>query len=207
MKRHVENAKQSPAKKECLTGENMWFGPKNTFLSTFYMHPLDMKDDERYFSVEHFYQCEKYNHGMQFPNPETREYYQLLRACDTNMKAVALGCMKKHRFSSTWYVSKTHKHLGTIDECIDRYRGKVSRVEHWHSRNVEVMTRAQRRKFSQPKLAKLLKSTVGHSLRYMQPSGEFWSYASRAGEDVPRTGENMLGSILESIREEIGKKK
>lgn len=162
------------------------------FLSTFYPCELEI-DGQRYHSVEHYYQCEKFHHTEEPPDAATQAYYALLLACDTNMKAVCLGCRQAHRFAGGWYVTRQLRERGSIRALVDQYRHTAQRVPEWHAKNRAVMRRANEIKFRDPVLAVRLRATGTAPLRYHQPSSRFWAHP----------GENQLGAILMALRQTL----
>lgn len=206
----IEDASMLELDEHVLFGTIVGLDPDRCFLSTFYRAPFDPGDGKLYVSVEHYYQCEKYNHRGNFPNPETLLYYELLVACDSNMKAVCLGCKTKHRYSAKWPVNREHSELGTVNQAIDQYASAAQRVPDWHSKNVETMHSALLKRFrDDPALSEQLRATAPKQLVYLQSKGEFWSYGKHTpvlAFPAEHTGQNQLGQLLVEIRNTLSKK-
>jgi len=175
--------------------------PERCFLSTLYRRPLQIQG-RSYISVEHYYQSGKYEHAIH-ANAETAEYHRLLLACDSNFKAIALGCRRKHRFSSQWLISRAQPQLGTVDAAIDRLAAHAQRQPDWHAHNRAAMRRGLEARFREPKLRAQLAATAPLRLLYVQPSSHYWAWACTHESSERERGANVLGELLMELRAEF----
>ena len=206
--------------------DNIYFGQDinqfKSFLSTFYLSDFKYKG-VRFDSIEKCYQYQKCNRQVLYDPvyklygyddedieklKETKEFLDILLKCDTPMKACLLGTLKTHRFGSKWVIDKNDKNNELkLNDCIEKFKSNVIRVENWHNKNEDMMKSIFFEAFSQDeeRKNKLLETNINKYFRYLQSSGDFWSYGKLNTKnpfpvEQKGCGYNVLGIILYRLR-------
>lgn len=171
-----------------------FFNPTKPFgeLSNFWILKIPIVFKHKcYPTSEHLYQSLKY---IYFDNPppslENEEYAEIIRKAKTPNMAKILA-NRKLRYKYDWEIQ--------LNNIIKKYedKGIVFNELEWEKNKVIIMKKVLRLKFSTDEKAKhILLSTKNAKLRENSPFDKFWGYYN--GE-----GQNMLGKLLEEIREEF----
>lgn len=171
--------------------------------SNFYLSPIII-NGFTYFSVEHYFQSEKFNYNSD--NLEyTKEYYELIKNTDCSMKVKNLGTQTINKRGEHWYINKDKKYLGKVNEQIRKYKdlGVIIRPE-WNNIRNNIMYDGLYAKFTQHKdLKDLLLSTGEFKLIESSPYESYWGVA---GVGYETENNNWLGKLLMVLREELKNK-
>ena len=158
-------------------------------LSNFWRHSHPLQVGGLYFTTsEHLYQSKKYIYPG--ASPLAVEYGKQIASASTPYKAKILANMKKGG-GYTWRIA--------LNSVIAQYekRGVVMRPD-WEQVKKEEMHNVLRTKFSQDKHCRsVLLSTQGFELVEHSPHDSFW------GDGGDGSGQNQLGKLLVTLREEI----
>lgn len=158
--------------------------------SNFYIKEFEL-DNEKWLSVEHYFQAQK------FYIPDSKdhiEYMNIIKLANTPMKTKILGSQKKSGgYASKWVVNKDTFNK-TLNETIDKYKHVKIRSD-WDNIRIDVMRKALLAKFSQHEsLKNLLLKTNNATIIEASPRDYFWGI----GKD--NSGQNWLGKLLMEIR-------
>lgn len=180
-----------------------YFEFSNFYLSEFII------DEFVYLSVEHYINCEKFNYfdgnNETCIKPEnysnTLKYYNLIKNCDSPMKARSLGTQKVNKLGENWLINKNMPELGKVNENIRLYKGLVSIRPDWNDVKNNIMYYGLYEKFIQnPKLKKLLLETGDSEIIDDSPTEPYWGIA---GVGYVTRDNNFLGKLLCEVRENI----
>jgi predicted NAD-dependent protein-ADP-ribosyltransferase YbiA (DUF1768 family) len=155
-------------------------------------------DGKRYWSVVHYYFCEKYNWRDAFPNDDTKRYYELLRNCDAEETTVMLGRrLPRLRRKFKTLVNARKPELGTVDNAL---KLDARCIPDWKTAKHEVMLRALRVRLSKPEIRQALHKTHRAELIY-RPRLILLRIPPSITWGTP--GANNYGRMLMSLRREI----
>ena len=155
-------------------------------------------DGRRYWSVLHYYFCEKYNWYGAFPNDDTERYYELLLQSDTEETTIMLGrrlprLLRKYKT----FVNAKNPGLGYVDSAL---KLNALHVPDWKTGKRDAMLRALRARLSNPELRQALHKTHDATLIY-RPTLIELRILPNATWHSP--GINGYGRLLMSLRSEI----
>ena len=144
-------------------------------------------------SVENYYQSQKFAWNK---NARYVEYMDLILNANSPHVAKILGHQKKISNDSKWYYSNNDKRL--INDIIEEYKDLIIRPD-WQTVKYDIMLFTLLSKYSQSaKLRSLLLSTGDKCIVYRSLREKYWG-------DCQTHGHNILGKMLENIRQRLNK--
>lgn len=130
------------------------------------------------------------------------EYFEIIRCASTPTKAKMLGTQRKHRYEGSWNISKDLKHLGSVNDNIEKYRDLKMR-EGWNLfLRDDVMREAIFHKFTQNDyLLEFLRLSRPYPIIINHLDGyKYWSISECTEDPSILHGENKLGVLLTELR-------
>lgn len=154
---------------------------------TFFTNHIMILQEYSWTCVEQYFQAQKFYIPS---SPRHMEYYKIIQAADSPMKAHCLGRQEKN--NPNFNLSAKDKR--NVNEMIEQYKDLQIRND-WRTMKNEIMKRALIAKFQQnPDLLEILLHTDDDEIIAYLPSNYYW------GVGKTKKGENHLGKLLMQVR-------